>query len=74
MTTYDDFVSNFVSGARDYDGRNPDMLKRNERFDGYADGWNAVEEGQVPMESGIPHLDTYNLEMCADEVWAQRED
>lgn len=72
MTTYDEFVSNFVSGAREYDGRNPDLLKRNERFDGYADGWNAVEDGQVPAESGIPHLDIHTLEMYADEVYAQR--
>lgn len=72
MTTYDDYVSNFVSGAREWAPFSDDVLKRNERFDGYADGWNAVENGQVPMESGIPSLDTYNLEMCADEVWAQR--
>lgn len=73
MTTYDDFVSNFVSGVadcatgHDYASAH-EMLNRNARFPGYAEGWDVYESGNLPDSATQAQI-----EYAADEVWAQRE-
>lgn len=73
MTTYDDFVSNFVSGYADGDtGKGTDyqtttdLLNRNARFTGYAEGFDAWESGKGNIRDSQA-----DIENLADEAWAE---